>query len=352
MFKNFARGLVAAVAVSAIVATPALATPVAYDGNGFDFGDVTESGPGSDFFYLGDTGPTSAWETEFPQDDAYNANWDDHGTLFVYDVENDSDVYYDGGDLTTTCTQDTDGADYLLACDDEELIPGLLVHPEYRSFGALNSERLTWYFTNDSNAEITIDATTETWSECDGDGYAEFSNGWSGEDTVDNVDINESNWMVQREEDATYDECGVEAYAWQSDNAEVVADSVLESDLDGIDNTFTLTIPAGATQALVFFYGNEWIDDQNLGYTDLTDPTDPYVAGRQAAFDTAVSTIEDNFVALTDANTVGLDPDLDIVNWTAPSLAKTGVDASGIALGAIALLAAGGFIAIRRRARA
>lgn len=352
MFKKIASGFVAAIAVSAMVATPALATPVAYDGNDFEFGDVAEYAPSNTNFYLGDTTPTNAWETEFPQDDAYNANWDNHGALFVYDVDSDSDIYYDGVDLTTTCSQDTDGDDFLLSCDDEELISGLLVHPEYRTFGALNSERLTWIFTNDSDAEITVDASTEAWSECDADGYAEFSNGWTGEETVDNADINESNWMVQREEDSTDDECGVEAFTWQSGDGEVVADSQLNSNLDGITNTFTLTIPAGATQALVFFYGNAWIDDQNIGVTDHADPADPYVAGRQAAFDSAISVIEENFSELTEENMVGLDADLNVVNWVAPELAETGVDASGLALGAVALLVVGGAIAIRRRARA
>lgn len=356
MFNHISRAVFAALAITAVVATPAMATPVAYDGSTYQYGDSKGYGFSSDDFVIDDSSASDAWNTAHP---TYNSrtggNWDGHGNLYVYDTENDQNVYFDGSNLDVQCTQDTDGSDYLFSCLDEELLPGLFVHPEYRALASTSSERLVWVFYNESNSEITFDASTYTTSECDSNGFAELSNGWSGEQVSDNVDVNASNWMVQREDDTRSAECAIETIAWQSAGAAVTSESTLNSDLDGLRNTFTLTIPAGGTQALMFFYASGWIDDQDEDSLDLSDPTHPYVAGRQAAFDAQLALVDSDMSALTDANTVGLDADLDIVNWepaASENLAATGVDASGIALGALALLAVGGAVIIRRRARA
>ncbi|MEN9739978.1 MAG: hypothetical protein RLZ72_244 [Actinomycetota bacterium] len=348
------RGAIAALAVSTIVAAPAMATPVAFSDNGWTVGDQWVNSASYDSFYIGDVSATDEWYTAHPQyGNSYNDwNWDGHGEMAVA-IAGDP-TYFDGSLLTDNCTEETIDGDYTFSCDEEELQPGIFVHPEYRGLSTLGIERIVWVFRNANTETTSVTAYQDNGSECDGDGYAEFSNGWTGSDTNSDADIAGSNWEVQREGDSSSTNCAIEAQAWQLDGAEVTADVASESDLDDTYLTYTFDVPAGGTKALAFFYASVWIDDQNNDSLDLSDPTDPYVVARQASFDDGLALIADNLTELNDANSVGLDADLDIVNWTAADsgLAGTGFDSTVVALGAVALLALGGAFAIRRRARA
>jgi hypothetical protein len=353
MKKSHIFGTTAAVTAVLVAgaSTAAFAAWEAATFESFSYGDVIGSA-GVDDFYLGDTAPTSAWFTAHPQDETDNANWDGHGKFAVYNPVTDEDIRYNGFD-PTTCEEDRSGADYLLRCSAEELIPGVFVHPEVRFFAADNSQRILWVLENRTSAAIDILALEFAGSECDGDSFGEVSEGWSGENFT-GEDITDSNWLVQREEDNGYDECGIEANAWQSTDAVVAAgeESGLLADLNEQSHAFEWSLPAGETHALAFFYADFWIDDEDSEFEETVG--NPYFDSRAAQFASATAYADVNWGTWSDSLALGLDGTIDIPNWNydAPELADTGVDASGVALAGAMLAAAGTAIVVRRRVRA
>ena len=354
MAHNTLRGALAALALSAVVATPAMAAPVAYDGTDWTYGDTTGRGLDYDNFDLDDTEASAAWIAAHPDSAGHSrtsGNWDGRGEITV----DETGDYYVGNNLEQVCTQEAVGNDWELVCDEEELQPGIFVHPEYRSIDALGIERLVWIFRSTNADTTSVIATTSENSECDGNGFAKFSNGWSGHTANTADDINASSWSVQREADDDNAGCAIETVAWQVVDPENPAESTTDTNLGYYTHTFTFDVPANGTKALAFFYSDGWIDTGDAQSLDLTNPADPYVVGRQAAFDAQIAVANANMVALNAANSVGLDPNLDIVNWNPATpvadLAETGTDATGFALAGFALVAAGAIVALRRRAK-
>jgi LPXTG-motif cell wall-anchored protein len=352
-------GLVASVAV----ATPALAA--AYDGEPFTLGNVLNRGLSYDDFYVDDTYPSSAWLTANPQfeydplDEEWegmNANWDEVGSLAVDDVE-----FGEGVD-SINCDKVDDGSDVVVTCP-EETLSGLAVHPEIRYYNTEMMSRVVWFFENTSGADITVAVNTSFNSECDGSGFMTTSAGDTGTDWT-SWDMDASTWSVQHgrtidPDDGDNEICGIETAAWQGPDASVTASTTVDTDsdslLDGQDMDYDLTVKAGQTIALAYFFGNAWVSD---GGVDPNTLNSTYTVNRSAAFTAAVTAAGTTFGSWNDTLSKGLASDLYVANWqAAPALANTGVDAGAVSFAAtsaaaVALLGLGLMVARRRRAQA
>lgn len=351
-------GLVASVAV----ATPALAA--AYDGSSFDLGNVKNYGFGYDPFYVSDTNVSEAWLTANPQYlydpldpewQSMNSNWDGVGSLSI------DDVNYVGGDGSINCDKVDDGSDVVVTCPVETL-SGLEVHPQVRYYNTEMMSRVVWFLENKSTADITVSAYTEFFSECDGNGFMTTSAGDSGIAWTA-WDMEASTWSVQQgRTDPTDDSneiCGIETAAWQGPAASVLAtvevDDADDSQLDGQYMSYDITVKAGQTVALAYFFANGWVSDGNAN-PDTAGSV--YTVNRQAAFTAAVTAAGPAFGSWNDTLSKGLDADLYVANWkAAPALANTGVDAGAVSFAAtgavaVALVGLGLMVARRRRAQA
>jgi LPXTG-motif cell wall-anchored protein len=351
-------GLVASVAV----ATPALAA--AYNGDSFTLGNVLNQGMSYDSFYINDTYPSSAWLTANPQFEydalnpewqGMNANWD--GVAYLNVDEED----YLGGSGSLNCDKVDDGSDVVVTCAAETL-SGLAVYPEIRYYDTEMMSRVVWFFENTSGADITVAVNTSFDSECDGEGFMTTSAGDTGTDWT-SWDMDASTWSVQHgvwiPADNENEICGIETAAWQGPEAGVTASTTVDTDadslLDGQDMDYDLTVKAGQTVALAYFFGNTWVSD---GGVDPHASNSTYTVNRSAAFTAAVTAAGTTFGSWNDTLSKGLASDLYVANWqAAPALANTGVDAGAVSFAAtsaaaVALLGLGLMVARRRRAQA
>jgi LPXTG-motif cell wall-anchored protein len=351
-------GLVASLAV----ATPALAA--AYDGDSFQLGNIRNGGVTYDDFYVNDTYPSSAWLTANPQfgynpnDEEWagqNANWDGVGYLAVDDVD------FGSGVNDVNCDKVDDGADVVVTCP-VEILSGLSIHPEIRYYDTEMMSRIVWFFENTSSADITVAVNTDFESECDGDGFMTTSAGDTGTDWT-SWDMDASTWSVQQgvwvPADNENEVCGIETAAWQGPDAIVKASTTVDTDpdslLDGQDMDYDLTVKAGQTIALAYFFGNAWVSD---GGVDPDTSDSIYTVNRTAAFNAAVTAAGTTFGSWNDTLSKGLSSDLFVANWQgAPALANTGVDAGAVSFAAtgaaaVALLGLGLMVVRRRRAQA
>jgi LPXTG-motif cell wall-anchored protein len=351
-------GLVASVAA----ATPALAA--AYDGAMFELGNIRHGGVSYNDFYVNDPYPSEAWFTANPQfeynplDEEWqgmNSNWDSLGYLTVDDVE-----FGDGVNIIN-CDKVDDGSDVVVTCP-EETLSGLAVHPEIRYYNTEMMSRVVWFFENTSGADITVAVNTSFESECDGAGFMTTSAGDTGTDWT-SWDMDASTWSVQqgvwKPGENENEVCGIETAAWQGPEAGVTASTTLETDpdslLDGQDMDYDLTVKAGQTVALAYFFGTAWVSD---GGVDPHSSNSTYTVNRTAAFTAAVTAAGSTFGSWNDTLSKGLASDLYVANWqAAPALANTGVDAGAVSFAAtsaaaVALLGLGLMVARRRRAQA
>jgi LPXTG-motif cell wall-anchored protein len=351
-------GLVASVAF----ATPALAA--AYDGSSFELGNVKNWGLDYDSFEVNDTMPSTAWFTANPQfeydplDEEWegkNYNWDGVGSFSVDDVD------YAGGVGSINCDKVDDGSDVVVTCPVETL-SGLEVHPQIRYYNTEMMSRVVWFLENKSAADITVAGYSQFYSECDGDGFMTTSAGDNGIDWT-SWDMDASTWSVQQGRtdptDDSNEACGIETASWQGPEASVLAsvDVNAESDslLDGQFMTYDITVKAGQTVALAYFFANGWVSDGNA---DPDTAGSVYTVNRQAAFTAAVAAAGSSFGSWNDTLSKGLDADLYVANWkAAPALANTGFDAGAVSFAAtgavaVALVGLGLMVARRRRAQA
>jgi LPXTG-motif cell wall-anchored protein len=202
----------------------------------------------------------------------------------------------------------------------------------------------------------------EFYSECDGNGFMTTSAGDTGSDWT-SWDMDATTWSVQRgvtdTEDDSNEECGIETAAWQGPAATVLASTTVDTDpdslLDGQDMSYDLTVKAGQTIALAYFFANAWVSDGNADPDTLNST---YTVNRAAAFTAAVTSAGTTFGSWSDTLSKGLAADLYVANWGAepPALANTGVDAGVVgfvATGAVAAALLGlGLMVARRRAQA
>lgn len=342
-------GVAAALTLGAV--SPAHAAWTAYS-EPFIYGDVQTNGINSGNFSVKDSEMNSTWATAHPQDDTDNDNWDGHAYLYV-----EGSPYEFAVNPATNCLQDTDGGDILVKCDEDEVLSGLFAHPEIRYFGDENTERYVWYFRNSTGSSMEITVRDQANSECDGNAFAKVSNGTSGVSSSGGVDFSDARWLAQRSKDDRGGDCGVELNAWVSADADIDVANTLATNYDGQNHDLTLTIPAGETRALVFFYVNFWVDDLNTPFVS-GDVTDEQYLDRLRVFDDALEFADDNFTRWVSWLGTGMtDAELaQVANWVIPTesdeegLAPTGgTDNVGIAVGLIALVAAFAGAAIRRR---
>lgn len=355
--------LTAGLLVAVMGATPAFAAPVPLDNQATDFGPDSRAGA-FEFgnFALGDTLPSAAWAADNPQGDFSSSNWDSVGYFGVGNGEGSYD-YYAGS--AGACTEDANGADRVIVCDDED-IQGLSVQPEVYEYADFNLRRLVWVLSNEGSATIETTVVLENYSECDEDGFVTASTGETAEQSA-GLDSTDWNWMVQRAQDDQRYECEIEASAWQSDGAEVRAldEGIEPYNFDEHYITFDLSVAAGETVALAFFYGDAWTDDNNEERVP-GDPANPFVVSRLAATQAQVDFFGETISDWNDTTSRGVDSELNVVNWAAaaiapitpvtpvaPELAATGSsEAVAVNLvGIAALLSAigAGLVAVRRR---
>lgn len=162
-----------AAAISLGLAAPAHAAWVSYDADVFlSFGDAKTIGinNSTSSFYLRDTEMNDAWALAHPQDDTDNDNWDGHAYMAV-DLSNYSSFaaieYTYPIDAETNCQQDMDGDDILVQCDEFEILPGIIAHPQVRYFDENNTERIVWYYENTTGTDVEIAVRERANSECD-----------------------------------------------------------------------------------------------------------------------------------------------------------------------------------------
>ena len=356
-------GVSVGVVTALVGAGAAMAAPSTYDPNiPLDHG-VNASADGQSYndWSLGDVNASASWMLAHPNNDSYNEYlWDGHGGLGVFNGEG-FDFYSNENDASDfrDCVQDSQGIDITVVCADE-VIHGLTMHPEVYYYGDANLTRVVWKITNAGSSTVTTTVERFDGSECDGAGYVAASNGDSGNSAAPFTTAN-WNWMIQRERDNSVGNCAIEASAWQFNLAAVkTTGTSVDDNLNRSYAHFDVTVDAGQTIALAFFYGEAWIDDQNIS-ADTEDPTNPYVVSRAASFQSEFDYFNGNLSTWSSLASRNVAPDLFVVNWmatappatpAAPALANTGMNTLSI-VGIIALLGIAGFTlrATRRRAK-
>lgn len=339
--------------VSVAAATPARAD--AYFGNDFEVGNVEYRDFDYNPFAIADFRYSEAWMTANPQNDEDFGNaWDAVGFLTV-----DGTPFTTGENaFTTECDKVEDGVDVVITCPSETL-SGLEIHPEMRFFDAEQMSRIVWVFENNSGADITVPVVVGFDSDCNGDGYMTTSGGNNGSDPT-TWDMDASTWSVQRgvtNEFFENEKCAIEVAAWQGPQASVLASTTLEASAGEMlrhqDMAYDLTVKAGQTVGLAYFFGVVWVSDGN---ENADTENSVYTVNRAAAFTAAVSAAGTTFGSWSETLSKGLDADLFVANWESESqsaLPNTGVDAGVVvfaATGAVAVALVGlGLMAARRR---
>jgi hypothetical protein len=357
MKKKLMTGVALGALLALVGGGMAMATPVSYDGSGFDFGPSSNTG-GMSFsgsFYLDDDKASYAWKTAHPtQDSKLNSNFDERGFISVDDGTNNNYSDYTGGE---SCTKDSIGSDISVVCTDE-VVNGLTVRAEVYYYGDFNVNRVVYVLKNAGATDITRNVDITSNSECDDSGVAHASNG----DVADSqttgsagFTLTDWNWMVQGDPRNAHN-CAIEGTVWQDASAPLRA-SVhhLAVQLDGQDIYYPVTIPAGQTIALAVFFADGWVDDGNQA-ADPADPTNTWTINEAAGIQAMQDEFTNNFSSWGAVASRGVASDLNVVNWSVPAEALPDTGASAIALvstGAIAagLLAAGALalIMVRRR---
>jgi hypothetical protein len=354
-------GVGAGVLAATLTAAPALAAT--YTGNEIVKGDLVLAGFYFDEFYLDDDSASTAWSVANPQASngggtGQNINWDGRGGGSIVSALGGSEDYLgldeSGDDMVCELT-DVSG-DSVIVCP-TEVVNGVTMYPQVTVYGDQMLTRVVWVLTNNTTAAIDTEFFTDTFSECDGNGYMQTSSGQTGEDATA-WDMTENSWTVQR--GVTFDDegweselCGVETTAWQLGSAPVVAsENVLVTNLDGQDLMFPVALAPGETMGLAFYYYDAWASDGNVDVDGLETPV-PYTANRQAAFDASVTYAGATFGTFSDVAKRNLPAGVWIANWgPKPDLPDTGASTAQLwGFGALAagLLAAGSALMVRAR---
>jgi hypothetical protein len=351
-----------AAAISLGLAAPAHAAWVSYESEeSLTFGDTKTDGLDTSTFYLKDANMSDAWLLAHPQSSTYNSNWDGHAYMAVdfSDYSSFAAIEYTYPDgVETNCVQDMSGDDILIQCDELEILPGVIAHPQVRYFDEHNTERIVWYYENTTGSDVEIVVRERANSECDGSGVAQASNGDVGAAFSTDINFMTARWFVQRVRDTSGGNCGVELNAWKSQDADIEVTNTLAMNYDGQAHEFIVPIPSGQTVALAFFYSNFWIDDQNTPFVS-GDVTDIQYLERLRVFDNAVEFADDNYTRWTSWMGEGLTSEekAQVINWvtaeptSTEGLANTGSTDLTIPLAALVGATLFGALALRNRRR-